>query len=91
MKNVFVPTSLFLVIGYSFAIVARCLGLVSGPVLSLPLFIGFFTAAGLLAIVCHSYGGQRGFRAPKLRRRVVRTDPLSKPSQATWTYQTISA
>jgi hypothetical protein len=91
MKNVFVPTSLFLVIGYSLAIVARCLGLISGPILSLPMFVGFFTAANLLAMVCHSYGDQRGFRAPKLRRRVLRTAPISEPLQATWTYQTISA
>lgn len=91
MKNVLVPASLLLVLGCLFAIVARCLGLMSGPISSLPQFIGFFTAANLLAIVCHSYGNQRGFRAPKLRRRVLRPETAPDPLRAAWTYQTLSA
>ena len=91
MKNVFIPVTLVLAIGYSLVIAARGFGLISSNVLGLRVFIGCFTAASLLAIVCHSYGGQRGFRAPKLRRRVLRPEPIADPFHATWTYQTISA
>jgi hypothetical protein len=91
MKNVFLPLTLLIVLVYSLALTAHAFGLLPADACRLALFIGLFTAACLLAIVCHSYGAQRSFRAPRLRRRVLRREPIADPFHATWTYQTISS
>jgi hypothetical protein len=91
MKNACLLVTLLLVSGYALAIAARCVGLLPVDVFGLAVFIGIFTAASLLAIIFHSYGCQRAFRAPRRRRRVLRREPIADPFHATWTYQTISS
>jgi len=53
MKNTFVISSLVLAFGYPTAVAANMIGVVSSSLPSLPAFIGFYAAAGILLKADH--------------------------------------
>ena len=63
MKNTFVISSLVLAFGYPTAVAANMIGFVSSSVPSLPAFLGFYAAAGILAFACSDYSHQPASRA----------------------------
>jgi hypothetical protein len=91
MKNAFVASILFLLVGYPLSAAVHSLGWVPFAAMDFPAFITCFIGVGLLAIIAADYSPRTQPPGGRTRKTAPKATAAVESEPAAWTLHTLSA